>query len=207
MRCAARSAPVLIVGCGSPHRRDDQSGLRVVERLESDGGASSFALSQAVAPERPPMVRLMTSESPGADLLAELDGVELLIILDAAPASPAMPLGTWRRLGWRGAQPIVRSAFQGDRSQHRRGAGRPRIVDSHRPRAASPHALGVNEALRLGETLGLLPGEVWIYAIAGIDFGHGEALSDGVESAIAEVAQAVRADVLEWHRRGSVHHA
>ena len=162
------AADVLIVGCGCPHRRDDQIGLRVAE----------------VFRERPiPGARVLESQAPGADLLAELADVGLLVIVDAAKRPGKHPVGYYRR--W-----IVPSPET--------PACRSMLSEWSGGGAASSHLLSVCDALCLGEQLGLLPPEVWMYAIAVEDCGYGDALSESLRSKIDELAAAVRRDIEMW---------
>lgn len=159
-------ARVLIIGCGRSHRRDDQLGLLVAERL-------SATLSSRA--------RVLQTESPGADLLTELAGVELLIVIDAARG---LPPGSWRRF----------ERFPGADGSRLEFAG----WDGH---PGSCHALGVADALVLGDRLGLLPREVWIYAVAGSDFGYGAEISASARPLIGDVAAAIAAGVASWCAR------
>jgi hydrogenase maturation protease len=63
------------------------------------------------------------------------------------------------------------------------------------------HTLGVMHALKLGRNLNILPGNVWIYTVAGEDFGYGPGMSPPLEAAIEAVAQRVRSDITAWHRQ------
>lgn len=155
-----QSNPVMIVGCGRWLRRDDQAGLIAAERLAADP---------------PSGATVVITEAPGGDIVTSLGNVGLLVILDAASASEAMPSGTWRRLEHHHWPDLLRSRAAGD-----------------------SHSLGVDVALRLAERLGVLPPEVWIYAIAVEDVGFGEHVSPGVQVAIDAVARAARHDVSQW---------
>lgn len=151
---------VVIVGCGRVHRRDDEFGLRVAAELSNDP---------------PPAARVVSTQSPGADILAQLDeSVRLLVIIDAARNGPA---GEWRRIVY-GAQdneqPRVRSALEA---------------------LQSSHSISIASALRLGAEMGMLPPTVWIYAAFGADFGYGEGLSAPLASVATDVLNRIRADL------------
>jgi hydrogenase maturation protease len=167
---AAPTERVGVFGCGRSHRRDDQAGLRVAEMV-----SAAF----------PSDVRVMESEAPGADLLADLAGVELLVIIDAARAADAVAPGDCRRLVLGADQARVATAL--DLAPLRS--------------ATSSHLLGVYEGLCVAEALHLLPPEVWIYAIAGDDFGYGEALSAAVERALPGIASRVIGDIRAFLER------
>jgi len=158
---------VRIIGCGRSHRSDDRLGLHVVDRLSR--------MSH-------PCVRLATSEAPGADLLLDLDGCELLIIVDAAMAGPQLRPGEWIRID-------VGHSTEARITPVRVVGGEP------------THFLGVNTALALGADLGLLPKDVWVYVIAASDVGYGEVLSPGLAERASELADRIRDDVERWLER------
>jgi hydrogenase maturation protease len=106
-----------------------------------------------------------------ADILGNLDGVELLILVDAARSDAAHPPGAWQRIDY------VRD--------------RPRL--GSRPNT-NVHSLSVELALNLSHEMGRLPPEVWVYAIAAEDYGHGEEVAPQVRRAIREVAQRIMAE-------------
>ena len=173
-------APVLVVGCGRRQRRDDQIGLAIARKL--------------MARVKPGIV-MRESESPAADILTELEGrsgVRLLVIIDAAVPGTAFAAGSLHRLV---LGPQV-------------GHSRVRILDRHFGKGApSSHQLGVAEALRLGDALGLLPRETWVYAIAGGDFGYGLAFSRPVHAAIDKIAERIAVEIETWLREWRARHA
>lgn len=59
----------------------------------------------------------------------------------------------------------------------------------------STHRFGVAEAVEVARNLGLMPPRLWLYAIEGADFGHGEGLSEGVERAVTEVCQLIALEI------------
>ena len=155
---------VCVFGCGRWLRRDDQTGLLVAREIGRQAPAGVVAL---------------TSESPAADLPANLDDADLLIVVDAAGAGDDFPAGTWRRI------------------DYRREPGR----IGERGRAVDVHQLSVDTALQLAEQLGILPPEVWVYAIAAGDCGYGEAMTPAVEAAVSELARRIPADIEAWRRQ------
>lgn len=156
-------APILVCGVGRAFYSDDQVGLQIAERL-------------AASP--PAGVRVAQTESPGADLLTELEGVRLLILIDSVVATPRLPCGGWLRI-----DPNAESSV----SVRPGPAG-----------AASAHSLNVNSALELGRATGLLPKEIWIYVVAGRKFDFGDEMSGPVNAAIPDVLTHIRADVRAW---------
>ncbi len=158
---------VRIIGCGRSHRTDDRLGLHVVDRLSR--------MSH-------PCVRLATSEAPGADLLLDLDGYELLIIVDAVIAGPQLRPGEWIRID-------VGHSTEARITPVRVAGGEP------------THFLGVNTALALGADLGVLPKDVWVYVIAASDVGYGELLSPGLAERAGELANRIHEDVEHWLER------
>ncbi len=168
---------VKIIGCGRSQRRDDQLGLEVARRLArrpSEG------------------CEVCLSEDPGTDLLLDLDGVRLLVLVDAAACGPHLPAGRIRRLCCRPEAPgSARSAFE--RLPLRT--------------ACSTHLLSIGDGLRVAEQLGVLPREVWIYVVGAAEFGHGTELSPAIERAAARLVGRIRADVRAWLKRPEAGHA
>ena len=155
---------VCIVGCGRWLRADDQVGLRVVEAL-----MKSERLSGA---------RIESTESPAADIPNWLEGIRLLILVDAARGSRSHPPGSFRRLAY---------GKDGNRLQRRN--------------ARETHGLSVDLALSVSESLTLLPQDAWIYAIAVEDCGYGEDLSAPVKATVPKVCVAIEHDVRSWLRK------
>jgi hydrogenase maturation protease len=171
--CAAPGVamPVCVIGCGRRHRRDDQIGLRVAEALESNP---------------PPHTTLRTSQAPGVDLIADLEGVDLLVVVDAAQATQEFPVGEATRIDYLGSSA---------------SAGPPRLTPPRTAQSDPSHMLEVNNALKLGRDLKILPQAVWIYTVAGQDFDYGEEVSPGVEAAVRSVAEQIHSDVGAWLQR------
>ncbi|MCG3127483.1 MAG: hypothetical protein CHACPFDD_02343 [Phycisphaerae bacterium] len=158
------AARVRVVGCGRSHRRDDQLGLRAAELL-------------AIAP--PPGTEIVTSESAGVDLVADLESVDLLVVVDAARAGSDAAPGRIARLAL--------------------SDGSLRLSDNPQPAMGeSSHFMGIMDGLRLAEALGALPQDVWIYVVAASDFGYGDGMSPEVERALHTVSGRIRADLRSW---------
>ncbi|WP_158888143.1 hydrogenase maturation protease [Amycolatopsis anabasis] len=115
-----------------------------------------------------PGVRVLVSDGEPAALLDAWTGVELAIVVDAVLCEPSTPGRIWRS-----------------------------IVDGLTPSAgaASSHALGIPDALRLGEALGRVPGELVVFAVEAADLDLGVGLSPPVSAALPEVIRAVLAEL------------
>lgn len=161
---------VCIVGCGRWLRGDDQAGLQVVKSLLHDPELSSTTL------------RL--TESPGADLPNWLDGVRLLVLVDAARCTSVCPPGAVQKINYRRQKRRIRERV---------------IRDSH--------SMSVDFALSLAEQLGTLPPDVWVYAIAAEDCGYGEKISPPVLEAMHDVSRRIQHDVKQWINRHEHCHA
>jgi Ni,Fe-hydrogenase maturation factor len=172
---------VIVYGCGRPDRRDDQVGLLAAEEL-------------AQAP--PPDTEVRLSQAPGADLLTDLEGAGLLIVLDAAPAGPALPAGRVTRID------LAETADRSEPVPDSTGRSGPRPVPAAAaPPGVSAHTLDVNTALELGRRLGLLPPNVWLYVVGCSDFGYGRECSPPVALAIPRLVRQVREDIAQWEQR------
>lgn len=154
-----------VVGCGRHYRRDDQLGLFVAQRLVAHSH---------------PLIQVTYTEAPGADLLVDMRGCGLLVVVDAVQQCSELPAGHWIRLDFgspRGGR-LAPPPFSGEPS----------------------HFMGVNSALALGGELGILPPNVWVYAIAGQDFGYGDTLSPGLACSVRRVSRRIHHDVAAWLR-------
>lgn len=168
-RIAPSMREVCVVGCGRWLRRDDQAGLLVARALQRAGLKS---------------VRLVLTESPAADLFNELDGVQLLIIVDAARSDRRHRPGCWRRFEYHGPSRPLKSSI-----------------------ASDAHTLGAAFGLELAWELKVLPSDTWIYAIVAGDCGYGESLTPPVAQAVRSVARAITNDVRRWQTDHEVVHA
>lgn len=113
-------------------------------------------------------VRLMIADGEPAGLLDAWAGIDLAIVVDAVLCEPATPGRIWR------------STMDGIGPS----AGR-----------ASSHALGIPDAVRLGEALGRLPRELVVFAVEAAELDLGTGLSGPVESALPELMRAVAAEL------------
>lgn len=160
---------ICVVGCGRWMRRDDQAGLFVARALKRTWLRTA---------------RLVLTESPAADLLIELDGVKLLILVDAACMDREHRPGYWRRLD-----------YHGPSGQLNYSSG----VDSH--------TLGAAFGLELAGALNILPSDTWIYAIVAGDCSYGKSVTPPVADAIRSVTRAISDDVRLWKTNCEVAHA
>ena len=135
----------MVIGVGNPWRSDDAAGLEVARRLEALG-------EPAIA-----------HEGDGSGLLSHWDGVDAVVVVDAA-SSGAAP-GTVHRFD-AAAGPL------------------PARLSS-----SSTHSLGVAEAVELARALGRLPQALVVYAIAGESFEAGEGLTPAVELAVGRLVE------------------
>ena len=134
-----------VIGVGNPDRGDDGAG-RVVARLL--GGVEH--------------------NGEAASLLAMLDGVDRVWLIDAAQSGASV--GTIHRIDC--------------------------LTDRVPSRAdVSSHGFGIGQAIELGRALGTLPRQCVLYAIEAADFTAGASLSPAVERAAHEVAHRIRAEL------------
>ena len=124
-------------------------------------------------------VAVESTEAPSADLFVEgLERDALLVIIDAARLTEGVTPGTWTRIDY--------------------------LQDAQRVRdkcRTSTHALSVDAALEMAAALDMMPSHVWIYAVAGEDFGYSEHLSARLAQAVPEITARIRADVVDWLKR------
>ena len=129
-------------------------------------------LSEAGLPD----ARIVETESPCGDLPVELDGADLLVVVDAARPGKTTASGTWSRIDYR--------------REPDRIVSRPSMIDVH--------GLGVDAALNLAREIGLLPDDVWVYAVAVEDCGYGEDLTPAVCRTLDELTVQIPADIAAW---------
>ncbi|MHC4695475.1 MAG: hydrogenase maturation protease [Planctomycetota bacterium] len=154
---------VLLIGAGNRMRGDDAAGVIVVTRL-----AHKFGNTVSVK----------------CDMRALWDVVDgsrcpdLLVIVDAAIATDALPAGTWRS---------VRFPSQAE------------LLDEQAFR--NSHSLNLLSILELIQKMGTPPVEVWIYAIAGREFALGASPSLEVEAAVDGLEQQLHGYIRTWLQR------
>lgn len=155
-----------IVGLGSPHG-DDRLGWVVV-------GALRRSAVLAALPERTLTIR--KRDQPVTGLLQGLEGLTMLIIIDAVSAGTAA--GTLHRLS---GETIGCTAG-----------------------VLSSHGFGLAAALELGRAIGCLPPQVVVFGLEIADT-TGEALSPAVMAAVPDLVAAVEREVLEQVSCASLH--
>ncbi len=138
---------IRVVGIGSPHG-DDQIGWRLVQEIGSLEGVS---------------VQSSLIATP-IDLLDTLDGIDLLVLVDACDSG--RPPGSVLVRGW----PC-------DCEEHGR---------------TSSHGLGIASALRLADQLGKLPRRVVLFGVQAGSSRTGDHLSPEVERVLPQIAAQLR---------------
>jgi len=151
---------VCIVGCGRWLRTDDQAGLLVARELQRTGL---------------PRVRILLTEAPAMDLLNGLDGISLLILVDAARSDRDHRPGTWKKIDYLARRDRLKESGMND-----------------------THGLGVEFALSLAREIGGLPPDVWIYAVAAAECGYGEQVTPEIEHAIRILTRWIPTDIQAW---------
>jgi hydrogenase maturation protease len=149
---------VLVLGVGNILLHDEGLGVRVIEELER---RYTFA----------PEVELLDGGTCGLELLDNLKGRDLLIIVDAMKNGG--PPGSVYRLA-------------------------DREVPAHFNTRITPHQLGISDLLA---TLGLmdsLPGRLVLLGVEPGDLSTGLGLSPAVEQGLALVVNRVAAELAEW---------
>lgn len=143
-----------IVGCGAWDRGDDEAGLVAAAALRELGSAA---------------LDVRQDLGGGANVGDWCQGVDRLILIDAARASSSFLAGAWRRIAYPEERDLLESTP-----------------------TASTHALSLTDALRLAETLGQLPAQVVIYALAGDQFAVGTGLSQTLQAALPGMLGRIR---------------
>ncbi|MCP4593819.1 MAG: hydrogenase maturation protease [bacterium] len=154
---------VTIVGCGRTDCGDDGAGVRIGEALRRSDLAEH------------PGVRILLTESPGIDLIADMEGVEFFVLVDAAQADSDHPAGTWAKLDYGAPGAKLRVGRQ-----------------------QSTHGLSIAEALELAAALGQLPSQVWVYAVFGERFDLGTEASPETTAVLPSIAQMIERHVAEY---------
>ncbi|MBX6381517.1 MAG: hydrogenase maturation protease [Microbispora sp.] len=113
----------------------------------------------------PPPVLLTESSGDPMHLITAWDGARMAIVIDAVCS---------------GAEPGTVTTRRGPASLPPAG------------RRRSSHALGLADAIALGEALGRLPAELVFFGIEGGDFGLDSPITPPVRAAIRRTAEAVR---------------
>jgi hydrogenase maturation protease len=139
---------IRVIGLGSPFG-DDRAGWRVIELLQG---------------QVPACVELVALDRPGAGLIAWLEGVERLVLIDALIGG--LPRGEVLRI---------------DPAETKGGTA-----------AFSSHGLDLAGTLRLAETLALRPPQIALYGIA-VGAGDTAQMHGEVEAAAQRLADRLAA--------------
>lgn len=168
---SAQVSTVRVIGIGSPFGADC-IGWQVVEalqdRLDERGGPNPDVLD----------VQVVIADRPGVDVLRLMQGVRWAILVDAVVARDETPTGDdgaiarWPR--W-----LQRDELQALSLEH------------------SSHAVGVSEALALGEVLGQLPDRLSILGIGVEPDADAPAYAGAVEEGVAMILAALSAPRVE----------
>jgi len=145
-------------------------------RFRSDDQAG-LLVARAVAAMNLPGTQVETTEAPCADLFDALCADDLLRVVDAAQAGQGFRPGTVMRIDYRESPDAL-----GTRCR------------------TNTHTFSVDAALELGSELGLLPSDVWIYAVGAEDFDCGNEVSRSTANGILEAARRIGRDIEAWLR-------
>lgn len=143
---------IRVVGIGNRDRGDDAVGLLVIEALRVNPPAG---------------VELLTSRGDMLALLDQMDGAELVVLVDAVVSGAAA--GSILRID------ATDSAVKQQLSQF-----------------TSTHAFNLAEGIELARSLGRMPGRLIVYGIEGVEFGMGRPPGARVHDAIDEVSNQIR---------------
>ena len=127
--------------------------------------AVGILIARRLATLLPQTVVIIEHSGDGATLMDQWRGADLAIIVDAAKSG--VPAGTIHRLDPR------KETIPSDFLHH------------------SSHAFAVAEAVEVARRLGLLPPEMLIFGLEGIDFGAGSPLSPAVDHAQTAVIDEI----------------
>lgn len=98
-----------------------------------------------------------------------------LVLIDAAQSEEQFPVGSWHRFSF------------------------PAEIDKISDTVLrNTHSIDVVSMLKLGETLGILPPHVRIYAIAGSDFEMSDDISPILAGHLAKLGSEIEKDLLNW---------
>jgi hydrogenase maturation protease len=155
MAPAAAGRRVVVLGVGNLLMADEGAGVRCVQALERDG-------------RLPADVVLIDGGTSTHELLEDLEGLDLLVIVDAI-AGGAAPGQIVRLEG-----PRIPAAFSNK---------------------LSPHQHGINDLLASLALLGRAPKRVVLLGIVPAIIAVGDSLSPAIEAALAELGARVAAEV------------
>jgi hydrogenase maturation protease len=131
--------------------------IGVGNRERGDDGIGPWVAEQIAAGSWDGVRTVTLDSADGTMLLSAWDGAERVYVVDAVKSN--LPPGTIVRLT---AEQLMRSEGM---------------------RTLSTHGIGLREALEIGHALGMCPGRLAIYGIAGQKFAPGDEITPLVESA------------------------
>jgi len=120
----------------------------------------------------PAHVEVRSAVAGASDVLDCGQEVDSLILIDAALATPQLPVGTCLRLAYPAQEHVL-----------------------SRTPICNTHAVSLAHALRLAWTLGQLPGEVTLFLLAGDSFEPGTRLSPHLRQPLARLVEAIQREV------------
>ncbi len=156
----------LILGIGNLLLQDEGVGVHVIQALARAAGTPEGAL--------PPGTETVDGGTLGLDLLPLLDGVDGLVLVDAAQL---------------GREPGTVAVLRGDELA--------RVLGGH----ISAHQVGVADLLGAARLAGALPGRVSLVAIQPAVVAPGLALTPEVAAALPAAVAAARAEA--WAHAGA----
>ena len=148
----------LVLGLGNVLLHDEAAGVWVAESLQRE-----FAFPSAVT--------VLEGGTLGLDLLPRLDGVDLLLLVDAV--RQGRPPGT-----------VVRLAGDDVRA----------VLDVK----LSPHQVGVQDLLAAARLMGMEPPHVVLWGVEPERLDPGTGFSPGVEPALCDLRAAVLDELERW---------
>lgn len=137
--------------------------------LRSDDGAGALVLEGLRTEDTSSEVELLDGGTFGLETILEFRNRELVVILDAVDFGAAP--GKWAR-------------FELDA-----------LLSGSTSECGNLHSLGLTDALRLAEALGLLPPRVVLYGVQPESLEYGHQISPGVRRAVPEILCALRQEL------------
>lgn len=163
---AAGPPRAVLIGIGSPFRRDDGVGPAVLARIEAG---------------ELPGVAVTESDGEPTRLLDAWAGVPLAVVVDAVLCEHPRPGRIHRTEVDLAGEARLRASLAAATGLP--GAG------------ASTHGLGVPDAVRLAMALDRAPGRLVVLAVEAADIGFGTGLSPAVTACLPGLARAVLAEL------------
>jgi hydrogenase maturation protease len=159
----------IVIGIGNPDRGDDAAGPAVARSLRDGVTGAPNLDCVATRPLSAVWPVIIEHHGEATALIREMSAAERLFLVDACVSGA--PPGTIHRFDVSSVpMPALASGY-------------------------STHGFGLAAAVELARVLGLLPRLSVVYAIEGISFDSGAALSPPVEKAAAEVVRRLRAEI------------